>query len=51
MISLLFALFLVCMILALSNKEKLCFTMYGIALVASVLWFLHHATTPLTIQL
>lgn len=51
MISLLFLLFLVTMILALSNKEKLSFIVYGIAIVACVLWFSHHISEPLSIQL
>jgi hypothetical protein len=51
MISLLFLLFLVTMVLALSNKEKLSFVVYGIAIVICVLWFNHHATDALSIQL
>jgi len=51
MTSLLFLLFLVTMVLALANREKLCFIVYGITIVACVLWFSHHVTEPLAIQL
>jgi|AP12_2_1047962.scaffolds.fasta_scaffold91846_2 Family of unknown function (DUF5993) len=51
MISLLFLLFLVTMILALSNREKSSFVVYGIAMVACLLWFNHHVSEALSIQL
>ena len=51
MMSLLFILFLVPMILALMDKEKLSFIAYGLALAASLFWFHHHATSTLAIQL
>jgi hypothetical protein len=51
MTSLLFLLFFVTIVLALSNKEKLSFIVYGIAIVACVLWFSHHISDPLAIQL
>jgi hypothetical protein len=51
MTSLLFLLFLVTMILAMSDKEKMSFVVYGIAIVVSVVWFSHHISEPLAIQL
>jgi len=51
MIAALFLLFLVTMILAIANKEKLSFIAFGIAITVNTLWFLHHATSSLTIQL
>ena len=51
MMSLLFLLFLVTIILALSDKEKLSFIVYGVAMVACVLWFNHHIGATLSIQL
>lgn len=51
MMSLLFVLFLIVMILILTNSEKLSFIMFGIAIALSTVWFLHHATSPLNIQL
>ena len=51
MMSLLFSLFLVVMILALANKEKLSFMTFGVAIILSTFWFLHHATSSLEIQL
>ena len=49
--SLLFLLFLATMLLALFNRERPSLVIYGIAMVMSALWFLHHATSPLQIQL
>lgn len=51
MMSLLFLLFLVTMVLALIGKEKLSFVGYGVAMVLSLYWFHHHATSTLAIQL
>jgi len=51
MTSLLFLLFRVTMILAMSDKEKMSFVVYGIAIVVSVVWFSHHISEPLAIQL
>jgi Family of unknown function (DUF5993) len=51
MTSLLFLLFLITMLLALGNREKLCFTVYGITIIVCVLWFSHHVSEPLAIQL
>jgi hypothetical protein len=51
MMSLLFVLFLVVMILTLCNKETASFVAFGVAMVMSTLWFLHHAGSTLTIQL
>ena len=42
---------LVAMILTLSNKEKLSFIVYGLAMVLSIFWLLHHAKSTLNIQL
>ena len=49
--SLLFLLFLVTLLLALFNRERPSLIVYGLAMVLSVVWFLHHATSPLQIQL
>jgi hypothetical protein len=49
--SLLFLLFLVTILLALFNREKASFVAFGVAIVASTLWFLHHASSSLTLQL
>lgn len=51
MMSLLFLLFLVVMILALSDKETLSFKTFGVAIILSTFWFLHHATSSLELQL
>lgn len=51
MMSFLFLLFLVVMILALANREKLSFMTFGVAIILSTLWFLRHATSSLEIQL
>lgn len=51
MMALLFALFLVVMILTLANREKASLVLFGTAIVLSTLWFLHHASSTLTIQL
>jgi F0F1-type ATP synthase assembly protein I len=51
MMSLLFLLFLAVMILALSDKETLSFKTFGVAIILSTFWFLHHATSSLEIQL
>ena len=51
MMSLLFVLFLGAMILALSDREKLSFVAFAVAMALSVVWFLHHATSTLNIQL
>jgi hypothetical protein len=51
MMSLLFALFLLVMIFTLANKEKLSFMAFGAAMALSTLWFLHHASSTLAIQL
>ena len=51
MMSLLFALFLIVMVLTLSNKERLSFVAFGTALALSTVWFVHHASSTLTIQL
>jgi hypothetical protein len=51
MMTLLFVLFLIVMILVWKNQEKLSFIVFGVAIVLSSLWFLHHASSRLTIQL
>ncbi|MCG8544269.1 MAG: DUF5993 family protein [Alphaproteobacteria bacterium] len=51
MMSLLFLLFLVTLALALVYHERLAIYAFGIAMVVSILWFHHHASTPLAIQL
>jgi hypothetical protein len=51
MMSLLFVLFLLAMIVALRNKERLSFIAFGVAMALSTVWFLHHASSTLTIQL
>ncbi len=51
MMSLLFALFLAIMVLALMNREKLSLIVFGVALAASLFWFGHHASSSLAIQL
>ena len=51
MMSLLFVAFLVTMILTLCNRERLSFIAFGVAMVLSTAWFLHHASSTLTLQL
>ena len=51
MMTFLFVLFLIVMILVLKNQEKWSFIVFGVAIVLSSLWFLHHASSTLTIQL
>ena len=51
MMSLLFALFLVSILLALTNREKASFIAFGVAMAASLYWFHYHASTPLAIML
>lgn len=51
MMSLLFALFLLVMILTLNNREKLSFIAFGVAMALSTVWLLHHASATLNIQL
>lgn len=48
---LLFALFLLVMVFTLTNRERLSFITFGIAIALSTAWFIYHSTTPLTIQL
>ena len=51
MMSLLFVVFLLTMVLTLLDKERLSFIAFGVAMVLSTAWFLHHATSSLTLQL
>lgn len=51
MMSFLFLLFLIAMILALENREKLSIVLFGAATVLSTVWFLHHASSTLSINL
>jgi len=51
MMSLLFVAFLVTMMLTLCNKERLSFIAFGVAMALSTVWFLHHASSTLTLQL
>ena len=51
MMSLLFVLFLISIVLSLMNQEKACFIAYGVAMIVSIFWFHHHATSTLAIQL
>ena len=51
MSSLLFLLFLVTMVLTLVDREKISLIAFGVAMVVSIFWFHHHASTPLAIQL
>lgn len=51
MMSLLFALFLLVMVLALKQKGKFSFFVFAAAIVLSTGWFLHHASSTLSIQL
>lgn len=51
MMALLFVIFLVVMILTLNNREKPALVTFGVGIVLSTLWFLHHASSHLTIQL
>lgn len=51
MMALLFVLFLIVLILTLANREKLSFLVFGVAIALSVVWFLHHASSTLSIQL
>ena len=51
MTSLLFLLFLITIVLALSNKERLSFFGFGLAMLGSLLWFFHHASSKIDIPL
>jgi hypothetical protein len=51
MMSLLFILFLVSMSLTLAGKKTPSFIVYGLAMVLSIFWLLHHASSTLNIQL
>jgi hypothetical protein len=51
MMSLLFALFLLVMLLTLRNKERLSYFAFRAAVALSTVWFFHHASSTLTIQL
>ena len=51
MVSLLFLLYLGVMILTLLDKERLSFITFGVAMVISTVWLLHHASETLSIQL
>ena len=51
MMTLLFALFLLVMLLTLMDREKLSFIAFGVALTLSTVWLLHHASSTLNIQL
>ncbi len=51
MIALLFALLLVCMLLAWRAQRNLALVLFGITIVISVYWLKFHATDPLTIVL
>lgn len=51
MMSLLFLLYLIVMVLVLWNKEKPSLVLFGVAMALSVVWFLHHASSTLSIQL
>ena len=51
MMALLFVLFLMAMILALKNRARLSIVFFGVALALSTVWFLHHASSTLSIHL
>ncbi len=51
MMTLLFVVFLVAMIFTLLNREKLSFITFGVAMVLSTVWLLHHASSSLNLQL
>lgn len=51
MMALLFLLFLAAVVSALLNRERLAIAVFAVAMVASLFWFHHHATSVLAIQL
>lgn len=51
MMTLLFVIFLVVMILTLNDREKPALVTFAVGIVLGTLWFLHHASSALTIQL
>lgn len=50
-IALLFALLLVCMLLAWRSQRTLSLVLFGVVVLLSAYWLKFHATTPLTIML
>lgn len=50
-IALLFALLLVCMLLAWRGQRNPALILFGVTMVLSAYWFKFHATDPLTIVL
>lgn len=51
MMSLLFLLFLAVMVFTLLDRERWSFITFGIGIVLSTVWLLHHASEKLNIQL
>lgn len=51
MMGLLFVLFLLVLILTLKNRQGLSIVLFGVALALSTVWFLHHASSTLSIHL